>query len=122
VQVPGKDEDRNRGRVDHAGENVLGRARVAHRQAHHGQRRHHQEADTAAEIAAIEGDEKLRCARSVRRQIRFARPRDFAKKAAPGEERGREQDQPRHEAGEDRRRRGEENERAKAAADEADHE
>jgi hypothetical protein len=32
------------------------------------------------EIAAIEGDEKLRCARSVRRQIRFARPRDFAKK------------------------------------------
>ena len=54
--------------------------------------------------------------------MRFAGRRGFAKKTAPGEQRGREQHQPRHEAGEDRRRRGEENERAKAAADEADHE
>src|ERR1700734_3069326 len=54
--------------------------------------------------------------------MRFAGRRDFTKKTAPGEERGREQHQPWHEAGKNRRRRGEENERAEPTADEADDE
>jgi Mg-chelatase subunit ChlI len=122
MHVPGKDEDRNRGGVDHASENVLRRASAAHRQTHHGQRGHHQEADAAAEIAAVDGNQKLRDARGARRQMRFAGRQRFAKKTAPGEQRRREQHQPRHETGENRRRRREEDERAKRPADEADDE
>ena len=122
VHVPGKDEDHNRRGVDYAGENVLRRARAADRQTHHGQRGHHQKSDAAAEIAAIDGDEKLQRARTPGRQMRFAGRRSLAKETASGEQRGREQHQRRHETGEDRRRRGEENERAKSAANEADDE
>jgi hypothetical protein len=101
--------------------NVLRRASAAHRQTHHGQRGHHQEAD-AAEITAVDGNEKLRDARGASRQMRFAGRQRFAKKTAPGEQRRREQHQPRHETGENRRRRREEDERPKRPGDEADDE
>src|SRR5580704_9949849 len=80
MHIPGKDEDRNRGSVDDTRKNVLRRARIAHRQTHHGQRGHHQEADAAAEIAAVNGDKKLRQARGARRQMRFPTRRGFTKK------------------------------------------
>ena len=49
--------------------------------------------------------------------MRFARRGGFAKKAAPGKEGGGEQHQPRHEVREHLRRRREEDECAKAAAE-----
>ena len=64
---------------------LLRRARAADRQTHHGQRGHHQKSDAAAEIVAIDGDEKLQRARTPGRQMRFAGRRSLAKETAPGE-------------------------------------
>ena len=120
MHVLGKDEDRDRRSVYHPGENVLGRPRVAHREARHGERGHHHKPDAAAEIAAIDRDRELHDADGPRRPMRFARPERAAKEAAPGEERGREQNEPGDEACEYRRRSRQKDEGAERAAGEAD--
>ena len=47
-------EQRHRRGVDDTRQQVLGRGRVARRQASHGERGEHQEADAAAEVAAVD--------------------------------------------------------------------
>ena len=66
-------EDHHRRGVHGRGEDVLGGRRGPHRQPGDGQRRQHQEADAAAEIAAINRDQELRDA--ARPGPRGLRPR-----------------------------------------------
>ena len=84
------------------------------------QRGQHQNADAAAEIAAIDGDRELRshqrAAAQMHRRFRVARP-----KTAPGKNRRRDQHEKRHDALEEMAGRQQQQTRARHAADKADH-